>query len=108
MAKKPTPKKPEQVQMDEFAEKYEILSAIYGDPVEVLFEIMTHEDASLDLRKSAAVDLMSFRFPKLKALETKVPDTGAPMVFNINLNAPATKQPELDVTPPRLQLEVVK
>src|SRR3954471_5115761 len=102
MARKPSARKAEQAELDEFAEKYEIFSSIYGDPVEALFDIMSNADAPLDLRARCAVDLMSFRFPKLKALENKTPDTGKPVQFTINLVS-APKQ-ELDVTPPVLKL----
>jgi hypothetical protein len=99
MARKPSARKAEQAELDEFAEKYEIFSSIYGDPVEALFDIMSSTDAPLDLRARCAVDLMSFRFPKLKALENKTPDTGKPVQFTINLVTPDNKPRELDVTP---------
>lgn len=103
MPKKLSPRKAEQHELDEFAEKYEILSSIYKDPVEVLFEIMTHPEASMELRAGVAVDLMAFRFPKLKALENKNPEQGKSVTINMTFTAPEPKK-ELDITPPTLQL----
>jgi hypothetical protein len=106
MPTKPKAKKPEQVELDAFTEKYELLSIAYGDPVEFLFAVMADADASLDLRTSCARDLMSFRFPKLKALEIKDNNKGEQITLTINLTTPGEqpKKAEIDVTPPTLTL----
>lgn len=103
--KKPSAKKPDsRHELDEFAEKYETLCAIYEDPVKVVFHVMsTTEDEDTKLR--AAETLMSYRFPKLKSLEN-VPSNAPTMQFNIvmqqqQLPAPAPAV-TVDVTPAQL------
>lgn len=98
--RKPPARKAEQHELDEFAEKYETYTTVYGDPMEAVFQILANT-ADDNLKLQAAGMLMSFRFPKLKALETKGQQPGTPIQFNITLTAP--KQ-ELDITPPTLEL----
>lgn len=104
MARKPPSRKAEQAEMDEFAERYETLASIYKDPIEVVFEVMSGSDTPPETKLQAAGLLMSFRFPKLKALEVKNDNNTKPVQFTINLTTPAPAQPELDVTPAKLTL----
>ena len=98
--KKPGKRISELRELEEFAEKYETFSMIYGDPVEFMFEVMSMQEASIETRKAAAEALMSFRFPKLKAIETKAPPSGPQLALQINLvqNEPTPKR-TLDVSP---------
>lgn len=54
---------------DEFITHYDRLSAIYGDPIKVLFEIAFNHDIQPSDRRAAASDLLSYRFPKQKAID---------------------------------------
>jgi hypothetical protein len=98
--KKPQAKKPSGThELDEFAEKYETLCAIYQDPMTVVFEVManTQDDVSPETRLRAAEILMSYRFPKLKALEN-APSNAPTMVFNVQM--PQMQPPvAIDITP---------
>src|SRR5713226_8821713 len=83
-------------EMEAFAEKYDILALIHGDPVEVVFGIMAlSPDEEVKLR--AAEMLMSYRYPRVKSAEggaAKAP------VLNFNVTMP---RPELPVNEaPRL------
>lgn len=91
MPRKPMPKQSEQRELEAFAERYDTLSTIYADPVQVVFEIMTRADDELRLR--AAETLMAYRYPKLKALENKKPQEGPSQVFNIVMQQ---AQPQLE------------
>ncbi len=52
---------------------YDKYATMYKDPVEVMFEIMSDEDAvDPGVRRAAASDLLSYRFPKTKAIELNV------------------------------------
>jgi hypothetical protein len=97
-----TPKVAQKHEMEAFAEQYETLAAIYGNPVEALFEIMA-DTGDEELRARVAVDLMSFRFPKVKASEgngNKSP------TMNFNVILPEQKVVELPVNrPPTLVLK---
>lgn len=76
---------PTRAERDAFAEKYETLAIMYGDPVEVLFEIMADEDEDTRERRGAAESLMAYRYPKLKVVEGEKDKT--PMVqFNVTLH----------------------
>ncbi len=58
---------------DAFLAVYDKYCTIYKDPVEVMFEIMSDEDAvDPGVRRAAASDLLSYRFPKTKAIELNV------------------------------------
>jgi hypothetical protein len=100
--RKPAKRKPEQHELDEFAERYETFALIYGDPLEAVFEIMAKAEQDDDTRLQAAKLLMEHRFPKLKALE----GTGAAppqVIFHINA-APAAPRQVIDITPAPAQL----
>jgi hypothetical protein len=101
--RKPSAKKPDsRHELEEFAEKYETLSAIYEDPVQVVFDVMA-TTMDEDTRLRAAEMLMSYRYPKLKSLEN-APGNAPTMQFQVILQQPATlPAPEqavtIDVTP---------
>jgi hypothetical protein len=102
--RKPKPRKPEQHELDEFAERYETFALVYGDPVEAVFEIMAKAEQDDDVRLQAAKLLLEHRYPKLKALE----GAGAPPMpvqFNINVIRAEKPRVELDITPVPAQLE---
>lgn len=107
MPRKPSPKAAEQREIEAFAERYDTLSSIYRDPVEFIFEFMADENNPKDLRLSAAKTLTEFRYPKLKAIENKAPQTGPMMQFNIMMTQPTPKSEqsatpqgrEIDITP---------
>lgn len=96
--------------MEAFAEKYDTLAMLYGDPVETVFAIMAAHfqpvqmpdgktvllgDSEVALR--AAEMLMSYRYPRVKSAEGNA--AKAP-VLNFNVTMP---NPELPVNqdPPR-------
>jgi hypothetical protein len=88
-AAKTTPQKHE---LEAFAEKYDTLTLLYGDPVEMVFRIMSGSgDEEVQLR--AAEMLMSYRYPRVKSVE----GTGktAP-ILNFNVTMP---KPELATAP---------
>jgi hypothetical protein len=112
MPRKPAPKAGEQREIEAFAERYDTLVSIFRDPVEFIFEFMSNSSNPPELRLSAARTLTEFRYPKLKSVENKSPNTGPVMQFNINLTQatgvkteaalPAPR--EIDVTPPQIGL----
>ncbi len=58
---------------DQFIEAYDKYSLQYKDPVQVMFEIMSDEDGiDPGVRRAAASDLLSFRFPKTKAVDLQL------------------------------------
>jgi len=58
---------------DQFIDAYDKYSLQYKDPVQVMFEIMSDEDAvDPGVRRAAASDLLSFRFPKTKAIDLQL------------------------------------
>lgn len=93
---KPKPRDAQQLELDEFAERYETLKDIYRDPVETVFNVMTDPEVSQEVKLRAAEILMSYRFPKLKALEG-APPQGPQLQMHIVIQEPA--KPVIDVTP---------
>ncbi len=55
--------------IDEFVNKYDLLAKTHGDPVEILFEMMADSNIDYTTRKSCASDLLSYRYPKQKAID---------------------------------------
>jgi hypothetical protein len=100
---KPKPRKPAQHELDEFAERYETLALVYGDPVEAVFEIMSDNDHEPEVRLQAARLLVEHRYPKLKALDG-APPVGPQVAINITMVQPP-KQTVIDVTPALPKLE---
>lgn len=102
MRAKPPSKKADPIDLDAFAEKFDTLVSIFRDPVEFLFEVMADPNNDTDLRVRTAEILVAYRYPKLKALENKAPQTGPMMQFNITMTAPP-EQPEqrqiVDINP---------
>ena len=56
----------------EFLDHFERLSQTYGDPVEVLFQIAFGSNIMVSDRRAAASDLLSYRYPKQKAIDLSV------------------------------------
>lgn len=84
---------PQKHELEAFAEKYDTLTMLYGDPVETVFRIMSgSEDEEVQLR--AAEMLMSYRYPRVKSVEGA--GKTAP-VLNFNVTMPG--KPELPPTP---------
>lgn len=99
--RKPKAKAPDTThELDAFAEKYDTHLMLYGDPVEKIFSIMSSSpDEDTQLR--AAEILVSYRYPRLKALE----GAGGPgTVVNIQINSNA-KMPAALPPKPVLELE---
>lgn len=90
--RKPSARGANNREIEEFAERYETLSIIFGDPVEVLFGIMasSRPEVTMELRGNVAEKLMSYRYAKLKALENKGGDAQG-VTININ-NVPMAPQ----------------
>ncbi len=58
---------------DQFIDAYDKYALQYKDPVQVMFEIMSDEDGvDPGVRRAAASDLLSFRFPKTKAIDLQL------------------------------------
>ena len=58
---------------EQFIELYDKYSLTYKDPVQVMFEIMSDEDGiDPGVRRAAASDLLSFRFPKTKSIDLQL------------------------------------
>lgn len=93
-------------ELEAFAERYDTLADIYGDPVEVVFKIMADTD-DRELKLQAANTLMGYRYPRVKAAEGTT-QTAPSLVFNVQM--PAAPLPERDVSPlpGRSPLVVVK
>jgi hypothetical protein len=90
-------------EMEAFAEKYDTLAMIYGDPVETIFHIMLKsQDEEVKLR--AAEMLMSYRYPRVKAAEGNV--AKAP-VLNFNVTMPHPELP-VNAAPARKVLSIVE
>jgi hypothetical protein len=77
-------------ELEAFAEKYDTLALIHGDPVEVVFAVMqaTEDD---DTKLRAADMLMSYRYPRVKAMEGA--QNKAP-VLNFNVTMPSIPPPQ--------------
>lgn len=68
LPEKPKPRETKKHEIEAFLEKYESYAMVYGDPVQKMFELMaTAEDQ--DTQKSAAEILMSYRYPRIKAVD---------------------------------------
>lgn len=100
--------KPQQHELDAFAERYDTYATIYGDPIEFVFRVMANKvpgDFLVETgdRVRAAEILMSHRFPKVKAQEIANPNA-PPINFSINVSAaPLDSRPvtlEINSTPP--------
>lgn len=93
-------------EMEAFAEKYDTLALLYGDPVEVAFAVMhaAHSENDREMALQAANTLMGYRYPRVKAAEGAV-DKAAVMNFNVIM--PGEKRPEVDVTPPQRPMLVI-
>jgi hypothetical protein len=90
-------------EMEAFAEKYDTLAMIYGDPVETIFHIMLKsQDEEVKLR--AAEMLMSYRYPRVKAAEGNI--AKAP-VLNFNVTMPHPELP-VNAAPARKVLSIVE
>lgn len=88
-------------ELEAFAEKYDTLAMIYGDPVEVMFIIMSESlagDKELALR--AADMLNAYRFPRVKPQDKPV-DTGKVLNLTIINGIPEGKMvtAAIDITP---------
>jgi len=88
----------------QFRERYDALAEKYTDPVEVLFNMLADEDVGVRLK--AASTLVSYRYPKLRAVET-TQNTNLTLGVNLAGLIPLQANPEpLDVTPTPPALEV--
>lgn len=54
---------------NEFAEKFDQMAEKYADPVEVLFSMIADDEADNSVKRSAAAELLQYRYPKRKAIE---------------------------------------
>jgi hypothetical protein len=87
-------------EMEAFAEKYDTYASIYGDPVQVVFRIMSDtEDEDVKLR--AAEMLMSYRYPRVKSAEGNAPKAQV-LNFNVRMDAPAPAEVPVNAAPVRL------
>ncbi len=99
---------------DTFDARFDNLVRIYSDPIEVLFKIMSgtiemgpdfiNEEGQpvfmpvqVTDRKSAAAELMSYRYPKRKALE--IADNDGSEGFSFVMLAPGQQQPQKSLPP---------
>jgi hypothetical protein len=95
---KPGKKKAEKHEIDAFVEKYETYADVYGDPVEMAFRIMADStDEEVQLR--AADMLMSYRYPRIKAIQGVQGQNGPQFAFNINIGGEQKQLQAIDVTP---------
>ena len=101
-------------ELEAFAEKYDTLSVMYGDPVEIVFRIMERNFNATIIRKEdgtveviapddeltlrAANMLMEYRYPRVKAAE-KILSQTTPMQFNVIMQAAPAQS--LEVRPPQ-------
>jgi hypothetical protein len=105
---------PQKHELEAFAEKYDTLACIYGDPVEAVFGIMAknlkpHLDPATglfdfgddEIALRAAEMLMNYRYPRVKSSEGAAPKAQV-LNFNVRMDAPAT--PELPVNAPPARL----
>jgi hypothetical protein len=90
--RKLNPKAPQKHELEAFAEQYDIYKAIYGDPIEYVFQVMSNTDDE-STQITAANMLMSYRYPRIKAAE--VPsgaNSATPLQLNINVMAPPAER----------------
>lgn len=66
---------------DEFIAHYERLAQVYGDPIEILFTIAFNEHVQVSDRRAAASDLLSYRYPKQKAIDLNLGAGGEGLSF---------------------------
>jgi hypothetical protein len=100
-----TPKAAQKHELEAFAEKYDTLALLYGDPVETVFAIMSgafHANDH-DTALQAAGVLMRYRFPQVKASEGGQDKTPV-MNFNVLMSPPPEKA--LNAEPVRQALPV--
>lgn len=103
---KPPKKKPAAHEIDAFNEKYDLYALLYGDPVEVAFSIMARnapessaEDKDEEVALRAADMLMSYRYPRIKAIQGSGGSNGPQFAFHIDLSGKPAQLPPIDVTP---------
>jgi hypothetical protein len=70
-------------ELEAFAEKYDILAMVHGDPVETIFQIMAASEQE-EVRLRAADMLMSYRYPRMKAAEG-TPQNAPVLNFNVTM-----------------------
>lgn len=104
LPQKPKAKSPARHEIDAFVEKYELYADLYGDPVEVAFQVMAHhtsdaEDADREVALRAADMLMSYRYPRIKAIQGQQGQNGPQFTFNIDLSGRPAPQmaPTIDL-----------
>jgi hypothetical protein len=96
-------------ELEAFAEKYDTLALLYGDPVETVFAIMDRNvngpfpDDEVALR--AAEMLMNYRYPRVKASEGQ--GVKAP-VLNFNVTMPQPPELPVNAPPSRQVLSIVE
>lgn len=96
--KKPNAKKADALEAEAFAERHDTLAIIYGDPIEKVFSIMAKSDNE-DTQLKAAEILISYRYPKLRAMEVKTSNLGPGLSITINGAPVEPGQAPLDITP---------
>ena len=75
---------------DAYIEAYDKYAAIYKDPIEVMFALMTQQVIEPGVRRAAASDLLSYRYPKTKAIDIQANlDSAAGFSFMMVPNAQA-------------------
>lgn len=82
--RKRTREKPQKHELEAFAEKYDTYADIFGDPVALVFKIMS-DSVDEEVKLRAADMLMSYRYPRVKAAEGA--GSNAP-VMNFNVVMP--------------------
>lgn len=114
--RKLTAKTGQKHEMEAFAEKYDTLALMYGDPVETVFAIMARnvadritEDGKIiagddDVALRAADMLMSYRYARVKAAEVQ---QAKPTALQFNVIMPGANKPTIDVSPVRQMVTVV-
>jgi hypothetical protein len=99
------PRRAQPHELEAFAEKYETLALIYGDPVETVFNIMAKQaaaggDDEITLR--AAEMLISYRFPRIKAAEDSGKNSGPALNFYIDTGG---VHPVREINPPTIDMD---
>ncbi len=85
---------------DEFIQAYDKYSKIYCDPVEVLFTMAMDAGLEAGHRIAAAKDLVSYRFPKQKAIDISAGEGVAGLTF---IMGPQINVEKMAVLGPRLE-----
>jgi len=92
---------------EQYIDLYDKYSAMYADPIKVMFEIMSAKVVEPGVRRAAAADLIGYRFPKTKAIDINA-TLNAQATFSFQMIAHESAAIPIEAKPPNLIENVVE